>query len=154
MQILKLLCLLLWCTSLVQAAQRGPVSQDLASINVSHPFIFSISSGQLVNNIVSDVEIGLGGAKIGMGFGTIENNSFLAIKGVILYKWEEPFGHQFDLEDFIDQVDFPNHKFYYGSEAVMSSQGYRIAIGAYRIYDPEDDDPTDTFIGASIGLGF
>ncbi len=147
--------LLLVCVlSSIHAAQRGPVRQDLASLNVSHPFIVSFSSGQLNGNIVSDFEVGLGGAKIGLGFGAIEQNSFVALKGSILYKWEEPFGKQFDLEDLIDQVDFPNHKFYYGTEAVLSSKGYRIAIGAYKIYDPEDNDPSDTFYGASIGLGF
>lgn len=143
-------------STVLHAAQRGPSIQDLASMNISHPLIFSVSSGQMVNNLLSDVEIGLGGAKIGVGLGAMEQQSLLAIKGVVMYKWEAPFGaKQFDLDDILDeQVDFPDHRFYYGAEAVLSSQMYRIALGAYRIYDPEEDDVDDTYYGASVGVGF
>jgi hypothetical protein len=152
--ILLTLCGCVMTAHAAGARRGGPTNRDLMSINISHPFIFSVTSGQLVDNIVSEVEIGLGGAKIAIGLGSIEQQSFIAVKACIMYKWEEPFGNQLDMSDIIDQVDFPNHRFYYGSEAVLSSKGYRLAIGAYRIYDPEDGDTEDTLVGASIGLGF
>ncbi len=153
------LLFLLSCMFLVSAplsAARAPATSnmDLMSINLSHPFIFSITSGTLTNNLVTEMELGLGGGKFGVGLGAMEQNSFLAVKAVIMYKWEEPFGDQSDMGDIIDQVEFPNDKWYYGAEAVLSNQGYRLAVAAYKIYDPDTGDTEDTLYGASIGLGF
>lgn len=158
--LLALFSTMLLCCSIcdLDAAARGRRGgggggqMDIYSLNVSHPFIVSYSQGTLYGNLVSDWEIGLGGGKFGVGLGMQENGSFIAFKAVAMYKWEEPFGDQFDMEDLIDQRDFPNNRWYYGTEGVLSSNGYRLALQAYRLASEHGDD--ETYFGASIGLGF
>lgn len=99
-----LLLLLVLCdlsSAVRQGGRGGGASQELKSFNLSHPLIISIAAGELRNNIVTEFEIGLAGAKFGLGFGTSESSSTMTLTGVVMYTWESPFKNEFDAP-FID----------------------------------------------------
>ena len=147
-------CLCFFNQADAAARNNNANNMEIMSLNLSHPFLVSVSKGTLYGNIVSDWEIGLGGGKFGVGFGMQEQQSFVAFKAVVMYKWKEPFGDQPNMESLIDQVDFINNRWYYGTEGVLSTGGYRIALQAYRLASVHGDDPDETLLGASVGLGF
>jgi hypothetical protein len=157
-----LLLLLLALLPLAAAESSG-------SVNISHPLVASVSATQLSYPMVYDVEIGLGGAKVGAGIGLLKmgNNGRgggLAVKAVLMRTWESPIDSFWEDTSFYEENYFAPNNWYAGIEGVISPLPYRLALGAYKLMGDVDDlDDTardfdigadDIIWGASLGMGF
>jgi len=136
-----------------------PVDKAMAvyALNISSPIIVSFSIGTIIafpgesfkpdrhhgpwgRGLLLQIEPGVAGGKVGIGYADKSGMGGHGIKGVLLRTWGEPW-----LAD--------ENATYVGVEAFAHMGGFRLGVGPlYRITDAEDASRWSVILG--IGMGF